>query len=200
MSDHPFDRMKSGFRLRQATANPDNGDGGNRDVFGALQTTTKAEQRQTSGQVQPVNVNFPDHLFIPKGSRSIDIRRVLNVPTATVDFEILRFEAPPGSVTRFIAYSIFNDGSNGANYNFKPLVDGSRILPFHGDPMDNYRIYLGLGPDMSDGTMIGCELMLQPGQILQWLITNNSGVDTSMGVRMKGYFDASQKRVTGNFG
>lgn len=66
--------------------------------------------------------------------------------------------------------------------------------------MLNFKIYLGLGPDMSEGTMIGCELMLQPGQVLQWLITNTSGVDTSMGIRMKGYFDTSQKRVTGNFG
>ena len=48
--------------------------------------------------------------------------------------------------------------------------------------------------------MITCKLTLQPGQTIKWLITNTSGVDTSMGVRMVGYFDTTSQRVQGRFG
>jgi len=145
-------------------------------------------------------IDLPYHLFIPEGAESIDARRVANIPSPTTDLELFRYVAPPGAVTRFIAYGVYNDGDNAAFYRFLPLLDGSRIFRYHGDPLNNFEIDLGVAPDLSENSMIGCQLVLQPGQVLRWLVTNTSGVDTSMGVRMKGYFDTQQKRQTPMFG
>jgi hypothetical protein len=150
----------------------------------------------------PTRVDFPRHLYIPQGAESLDLRTVWNVPTGTIDFEILKYIAPVGAITRFINYSIFNDGDAEINYDFKPFVNGNRILRYHGHPLPNgsYKLALGLGPDMSNASLIQCELALNPGDTLIWLITNVSGVDTSMGVRMVGYFDTQSIRVTPKFG
>lgn len=198
---NPFERYRRNFNQNLPTANPEQPVGGNDDVFGAMATTDKgtaAKAAQAAAKRTPVE--FPPHLFIPDGAQSLDFRRVANIPSPTTNYELFKFVAPPGAVTRFISYGIFNDGLIASDYNFLPLVDGSRIFPYHGDPSDNFRIYLGLGPDLSNTSMIPCQLYLQPGQVLQWLVTNTSGVDCSLGVRMAGYFDTAQRRVTGRFG
>lgn len=196
---NPFDRFKKDYGLRLPTASGAAG-GGNQDQFDAGKTADKAAARQMMNPPKSTKVEFPDHLFIPKGAQSLDFRRVVNLPTGSTDYELFRFTAPPGSVTHFLGYGVFNDGDNGVNFNFRPLVDGSRVFPYHGDPSQNFKIYLGLGPDLSNATIIPCQLTLAPGQTLQWLITNTSGVDASMGVRMIGYFDTSQRRETARFG
>lgn len=201
MSYNPFDRYKQGFNQQMPTANPEQPVGGNDDVFGAMSTNDKSTSAKAqAAALKKTPVEFPPHLFIPEGAQSLDFRRVINLPSPNTNYELFSFTAPPGAVTRFISYGIFNDGNAAADYNFLPLVDGSRIFPYHGDPSDNFKIYLGLGPDLSNTSLIPCQLYLQPGQRLQWLVTNTSGVDTSMGVRMVGYFDTAQQRVTGRFG
>jgi hypothetical protein len=202
MAGNPFDVYKKGFSQALPSANPDDKSGGNLRFTEAMQTTTDAQAKSAAaaGKASPQAISLPPHLFIPEGMQSLDLRKVVNLPTASVDFELYRFQCPPGMVARFIAYGVFNDGDNGVNYEFKPLVDGSRVFPYHGDPALNYKIYLGLGPDLSNTAMIPCQLVLQPGQVLQWLLTNTSGVDASMGTRMIGYFDTSQRRTTPRFG
>lgn len=196
---NPFDKFKTGYNLTLPKANSAGCDSPNQKVFNAAATTSKVENSQSSA-VAPTKVVFPSHLYIPEGSQSLDFRKVMNLPTGITDYELFRFVAPPGAVTRFISYGIFNDGDDAANYEFRPLLDGNRIFGYHGDPSNNFKIALGLGPDLSQSAMIPCQLYIQPGQVLQWLVTNTSGVDTSMGVRMSGYFDTSQQRVTGRFG
>lgn len=197
-----FKNYRRGFGLDMGSANPQDGNiGGNLDFATATQATDKAEVKQReAAAARPTDVNFPPHLFIPQGAQSLDLRRVVAVSSPSTGILLFSYTSPPGAITRFIKYGIFNDGQNGANYEFLPLVDGARIFPFHGDPSQNYKIYLGLGPDLSEASMIPCQLSLQPGQKLEWYISNTSGVDTSMGVRMVGYFDTTQRRVQGRFG
>lgn len=194
--------MRGGFDLQQGTANPEQGNvGGNLDFLKARQSTDKSTvQRRIENEKRPTDVNFPNHLYIPAGAQSLDLRRVINAPVATVGYTLFSFTCPPGAITKFIKYGIYNDGLDGTNFEFMPTVDGSRIFPYHGDPSQNYKIYLGLGPDLSDTSMIPCQLSLQPGQTLTWKVTNTSGVDTAMGVRMVGYFDTTQQRTQGRFG
>jgi hypothetical protein len=198
--EHDFGEMT--FEL--PNVNPDQGHTGNRKIFDPARTMSEGEaaKKVESYQrfVQPVDL--PRHLFIPDGAESIDQRDVWNIVPATVDFEIFRFVAPEGSITKFISYGVFNDGLLAADYNFKPLVNGNRILRYHGERLADsyYRISLGLGADLSAACMIGCNIELQPGDVLQWLVTNNSAVDTSMGIRMSGYFDTQQRRATPKFG
>lgn len=196
----PFNRYRRGFSPEMPTANPEQAVGGNLDVFGAMATTERPEIVKEHQQQKVIPIDLPRHLYIPEGAQSLDFRKVMNIIPATVDYELFSFTAPPGAATRFISYGIFNDGDAGANYNFRPLVSGSRVFPYHGDPSDNFRIYLGLGPDLSNSALIPCQLMLQPGQTIRWLVTNTSAVDTSMGVRMVGYLDTTQIRQIGRSG
>jgi hypothetical protein len=199
---NPFDSYKKGFHLRSGVANPTpDGDGGNLDFLNARQVADKSEiKKREAASNHPTDVNFPPHLYIPQGAQSLDLRRVVSISSPSSNVLLFSFTCPPGAITRFIKYGIFNDGQNGANYDFLPLVDKGRIFPYHGDPTQNYKIYLGVGPDLSESSMIPCQLSLQPGQTLEWYISNSSGVNTSMGVRMVGYFDTTQKRVQGRFG
>lgn len=137
----------------------------------------------------PVPVSFPPHLFIPQGAASIDIRRCCTVTPGSIRETMMSFTAPQGGVTQFISYAIFNDGLLEENYEFKCLVDGSNVLAYHGDPMKNYKIALGLGPDLSNVNLIPMQLAIQPGQTVIWTVTNKSAVDTVMGVRMVGYIN-----------
>lgn len=171
------------------------------DAATAMSATEQAEKIEQAAQyIQPVE--FPRYLYVPEGAEGIDLRSVWNVPPATIDFEMIRFVAPPGSVTRFIAYGVFNDGDVLANYDFKPFVNGNRVFRYHGQllPSGLYKIGLGLGPDLSNASLVNCQITLNPGDIFSWFVTNISLVDTSMGVRMVGYFDTQQIRVTPKFG
>lgn len=194
------------FTLNLPTANPDQGiSNESTKLMSAVPSISNTEEaaRQTAAQQNEFVINeFPRHLFVPNMAESLDLRAVWNIPPATVDFEILRFVAPAGAATRFIKYGIFNDGLAAANYDFKPLVNGNRIMRYHGEPMANgsFHLALGLAPDLGEEAMIPYQITLNPGDILQWLVTNNSIVDTSMGVRMTGYFDTQAIRVTPKFG
>jgi hypothetical protein len=170
------------------------------EPLNTVQSAAKLDQARAKLLQTPQAVSLPPHLFIPAGSQSIDIRKVVNLAAGSVDYELFRFTAPEGAVTKFISYGIFNDGLLGVDFNFKPLVDGSRVFPYHGDPSDNYRIYLGLGPDLSEVSMIKCQLGLLPGQTIVWYLSNTSAVDVAMGVRMAGYFDTSEQITTPRFG
>ncbi len=200
MSYNPFDKMSKGFRLQQTSlTNPQ--DGGNDKIARSVIPTSEGQvQKSAKLEAKEVAVSLPKHLYIPAGAESIDLRRVVSLPTGTIDYELFTFTAPQGALIKFISYGVYNDGDNGAYYDFKPLVDGSRIFRYHGDPTQNFKIYLGLGPDLSNTSMLPCQLTLQPGQTVKWLISNTSGVDTSMGVRMIGYLDTSNQRVQGRFG
>lgn len=203
MYAHPFHKYGNKFKHNLPTANPEQeGTDENLKVFGAKAAITPKEvkKKEMHAIAPKTPITLPRHLFIPEGAESIDIRRVLNLPSPTTDQLILRFVAPPGAYTKFISYGVYNDGDDAANYQFKPMVDGNRIFRYHGDPLNNYKIDLGLAPDLSNNSLIPCQLTLEPGQILEFFVTNTSGVDTSMGVRMVGYFDTQSTRVTERFG
>lgn len=201
-NSNPFEKGRGGFNINLPTANPDQGNtGGNRTFERARPSSENTSiQKRNAEAKHPTDVNFPNHLYIPNGAQSLDLRRVINTPTGTTGYNLFSFTSPAGAITRFIKYGIYNDGDNGANYDFLPLVNGSRIFPYHGDPSQNFKIYLGLGPDLSESSMIPCQLSLQPLQTITWLVSNTSGVDTSMGVRMVGYFDTTVQRTQGRFG
>ena len=177
-NNSPYDKS----RLRHPMANNSAG-GGNLDVFNAVAITDNSEQKKAIQQMKREStlVDLPRHLFIPEGAASIDFRRLATIGAASVKQLLMRFTAPPGSVTRFISYGIFNDGLSAADYEFLPLVDGARVFPYHGDPMDNYKISLGLSPDLSNAALIPCQLTLIPNQVLELYLKNNISVNNDMG-------------------
>lgn len=176
----------------------------NDNIFTAVPTNPNEPGAGAVNAAKSQLVELPRHLFIPAQAVSIDIRRVCQVSPGSVISDpaniILRFTAPPGAITRFISYGVFCDGEFSADFAFEPRVDGSRVFPYHGDPSQDYRINLGLGPDLSNSSLIQCNLALTPGQTVTWAVENLSTVKTVMGVRMVGYFDASGQSVSPRFG
>lgn len=177
---------------------------GNQKPFEAVGTVnadqlTKQQQQLDNRLATPVRL--PPHLFIPEGAEALDLRRVADIAAGTsTPFKFLEFECPQGATCHFISYAVYSDGNLANLQEFIPRVDGRRVFPFQGDPEDNFKINLGLAPDLSNNSLIQCQLTINPGEKLQWFLVNQSGVDIAMGVRMVGYIDKSMTRVQGRTG
>lgn len=140
--------------------------------------------------------DLPPHLFIPPGAQALDIRRAANIAGNTTDpFLFMSFTCPQGVYTHFLSYGIFSDGTLAANQEFIPRKNGARVFNYQGDPNDNFKINLGLAPDLSNSSLITTQLTLSPGETIEWFVRNLNVVNVAMGVRMVGYVDSSQKRV-----
>ena len=166
-------------------------------------TTDKAETaRKASVENQRATpVQLPAHLFIPAGAQALDIRVAADIAANTTDPSLLMsFTCPKAAVAQFIQYAVYSDGQLAANQEFIPRVDGKRVFPFQGDPNDNFKINLGLSPDLSNAGLIQCQLTLNPGETIEWFIVNRNIVDLAMGVRMVGYIDTSQQRINARAG
>lgn len=193
-NSNPFNRWKKDFSM--ATR-------GSLDFTkAAIGTSQEVQKQRTEEKYYEGTVirDLPRHLFTPEGARSLDMRNLAIVPAGTVGATLLSFTAPEGTACFFTGYAIFNDGLAFSLLEFLPLIDEKRIFPYHGDPNSNFKIALGLGPDLGNESIIDCQLQLEPGQTLKWLVTNNDVVDVTMGVRMKGYIDSRTSRPTRVFG
>ena len=173
------------------------------DVFRGRPTVSQQDienQAANSANIEtPLNVSLPPNLFVPESAQSVDIRRLAQVPPGT-STDLIVFTAPQSVSTMFIGYAIFSDAFDFNLINFLPTVNGSRIFPFHGDPQLNYKIGIGLAPDFSSGSLIPCQLKMNPGEVLRWTFTNNDVVAVAAGVRMSGYVDSSIVRKNPRFG
>jgi hypothetical protein len=137
---------------------------------------------------------------IPQSGQSLDIRRVVEATPGTVNALLLNFVPPPGMEAIITAYGVYSDAQFAAQTEFVPLLNGTRVFPYHGTPTDinnpqklPYRIALGLGPDLSNESMIECNLRIQENQKFEWFISNTSTVVQVLGVRFKGYLRSVSK-------
>jgi hypothetical protein len=149
---------------------------------------------------EATRVELPSHLYIPEDGVSLDFRKNCVITPGTTREVLMEFTAPVGCVTRFIGYGVFTDALFSTDVEFVPLVDNSRVFPYHGDPGNNFKISLGLGPDLSNINLVQTNLSMQPGQIMKWLVSNLSSVETVMGVRMVGFYDMTNKTRATRFG
>jgi hypothetical protein len=147
-----------------------------------------------------IPIELPRHLYVPEDGVSIDLRKVCKVEAATALTLFMSYQVPRGAQAIFIGYGLFNDGLFSTDTEFLPRVDGGRIFPYHGDPSNNYKMSLGLGPDLSNSNLINCYLTLNEGQVLTWYVANAATVDTVMGIRMVGYFSSASRREAPRFG
>jgi hypothetical protein len=157
-----------------------------------LDPIISTSQKQIAQQInEPLTVvaNPPRHLQAPEGVQSLDMRRVLLLAPATVDQLVISFTCPQGANVFFTHYAIYTNALDASLVEFKPTVDGNRIVPYHGDPNNNFKLDLSVGPDLSATSLIQCQVTMAPGQVMTWTATNNTIGLSSMGVRMVGYFD-----------
>lgn len=155
------------------------------------------KKRQESSNLMPTAISLPPHLFIPEDAQSVDISELANIPPGDT-VEIITFRGLRGGFVNFTGYAIFNDALMLSLIELVPRVNGARALPLHGNPQLNFKMGLGVGPDMS--VLIPCQLYLQPEDVLTWTFTNNDVVDVAAGVRMSGYFSQSTIRKAGRAG
>lgn len=138
-------------------------------------------------------VNTP-FVNLPKNAESLDIRRVSDTTAGTFEELFLSYQPPKGFEAIITGYGIFSDAQFAISTDFIPKVNGSRVFPYHGTPRDvnnprvlPYKIDLGLGPDLTDVSLIECSLRLKETDTFTWQLTNASPVTQVMGVRFKGY-------------
>lgn len=196
---NPFDKWKLGFQALPAAQNGNPGGNLTPAAFadpGGTKSTTKDSLVKNIG----VQVDFPNHLFIPAGAQSIDITRACLVLTGTTRESLMQFTAPDGGITAFISYGVFTDAEFASTIEFIPAIDNARVFPFHGDPNNNFRINIGTGPDLSNNSLKQAHIVMQPGQVFNWYVTNSDILARVMGVRMVGYFMSSQQIEATRFG
>jgi len=149
--------------------------------------------------------NLPRHNFVPKDGESIDPRALGRVVAGSVQDLLLEYRCPVGKQAFFIGYSLFNDGLFEADTEFFPKRNGVRILVNHGHPTYSgtltnpsvvFKMSLALGPDMSNANLIPCNIFLKSGDRITWQVSNLSGVDAFMGVRMSGFEVSSDFDIT----
>jgi hypothetical protein len=177
----------------------------NMGFFSIFKTTQEASTQQAQAPTtdvvsKPVPVSLPVNYFRPSGSDSLDLRSLNEVPDGSVNQEFFSFRAPLSTTVRFTHYAVFTDILLAGNVEFIPRVNGSRVLRYHGDPNNGFKINLSLGPDMSDASLIPCEIVLQAGQSITWSFTNTSGADAPMGVRLVGFVDNVSQNSNTSFG
>ena len=119
---------------------------------------------------------------------------MVDASAGTTSAMLINFQPPRGMEAIITAYGIYTDAALAVDTEFVPLLNGTRVFPYHGTPTDinnpnkiPYRISLGLGPDLSNESMIECNLRIQDTQTFQWFITNSSALSQVMGVRFKGF-------------
>lgn len=168
--------------------------------FNSVVTSTPQEAADQKGQYDnPIPVLFPRYLAAPEGAETVDMRRiaVLN-PGET--FSLFSFTCPPGCTTVLYNYALFTDALNNADVSWLPTLDGRRILAYHGDPADNFKINLAVAVDLGAAALIPCQVFMQPNQVLSWQVTNTGLAQISMGVRMNGYLDVGQRLTASKIG
>jgi hypothetical protein len=144
---------------------------------------------------------FPKHLYAPSDARTFDMARLVIVPANTITPVVLmEYTVRESFVMQITHYAIVSDALLLAEAWFLPTINGSRILPFHGDPMDNMKISLGRTADLGNAALIPCNIQLRTGDVIKWEVVNTANVDTTMGVRQVGWIDNSVKRTSKNFG
>lgn len=195
-----FEHFILGNRPSPAGAQADPYGNARTNPFDAVFPSTAEEAAQKKLQYDnPVPVVFPRYLAAPEGAETVDIRRIA-VLNPGESYQLMTFQCLPGSTAIFYNYALFTDALDNANILWLPTVDGRRILAYHGDPVDNYKINLAVGIDMSQAALIPCQVIMQPGQILSWQVTNTGGTQVSMGVRMVGYLDVGQRLTSSKVG
>lgn len=145
-----------------------------------------------------IKIVFPENYYPPVGSETVDFRALESV-AAGIEFELFKFTCPEGMTFRFSKYALFTDILLAVDVDFIPLIDGNRILRYHGDPNFNFKMNLAIGPDLSDNCCIPCDFELRSGQTLSMVVKNNSATPSPVGARFFGY-KVNQNSVTRPFG
>lgn len=145
------------------------------------------------------SVALPENHFSPEGSDQFDIRVVGTIDAGATEV-LMSYTALESQTVRFIRYGIYTNILLAPNVNFFPTKNGSRILRYHGDPNDDFKLNFSVGPDLTENSMCPCDVMLRAGETLEWKVENAGSVKSDVGVRMRGYLVTENKNGNRGFG
>lgn len=159
------------------------GGGGGNPASQMLVEAIRTLVRLFSGEIR---VKIPENIVNPEGSKTVDISRLQTIASGATE-TILKITAKKSETFRFIRYGFFNNKVLASEVEFFPTINGTRILESHGDPMQEFKLYLSLGDNLAESNLIFCDITLLPGQTLEWKAKNSGGAIGEFGVRMRGY-------------
>jgi len=156
--------------------------------------------RKLKAVQEGVPVTFPEHLYHPLGSESIDIVENCELAISTGverdDLTRLITLSPLRAEEIFIReYAIYTDIEDANDIEFFFKLNGKRILRYHGRPITNevtgtitYKLNFGLSPDVSNDALKMCQILIKPTDELTIDVINRSDkVTAPVAVRLVGH-------------
>jgi len=195
-----FGRESSGNHRLLGTAKLDPFGNTRPHPMDAVSATTPEEAYEIKNAYEnPMPTLLPRHLYAPEGARTVNFQKVISVPSGG-NLSLFDFTCLPGSTLVLFQYGLFTDAPRLSDIKWSPIIDGARVLEYHGDPANNFFMTEATGNGLSNTDLVPCQILLEPGQKLSWSVQNNTLVAYQMGVRMIGYIDMSQRLTTSKFG
>lgn len=154
----------------------------------------------------PVPVIMPRTTYAPEGASTLDLRREMSIPAAANQTELMAFVCMAAATTVIYGYSLILTSGPNSGISWYPSIDDQRVLQYHGDPgleESSSPITILNRPtsfDFSDTGLVRCQILMQPGQIMRWRVSNTTGGAVNVGIRMVGYVDLTQQLLSSKFG
>lgn len=154
-----------------------------------------SEGAEVMTDVNVTNIRqLPIHQNTPFGAKTFDFIRLIEVPAFTfVPILLMSYQVGPssGMSLNMMKYGTFSNAQFTTEAWFLIFRNGARILEYHGDPMDNMKISLGCGNDLSEACLKEAVEIFRPGDTLEVYVLNFAAVATEMGARFRGWIDTS---------
>lgn len=161
-------------------------------------------QMENTGEF-PQAVALPPHLFVPPTAQVLAITSPQTSIGAGATVDVITWVAPKSRTTRILTYSFFSENQGAVQ--IIPLVDGKRVLPYHGTPVpgqptQNFIIRAGgFEPFAAFSPFVfQCILDLEPGQTMIWRAVNSGGAPANVQIKLDGYVDNALLRKNNRFG
>lgn len=177
------------------------------NIHGEQYNVNKQSQQRfsTSSGIKSTNSkidieNLPYNHFTPSWARTFDFKKMSEVPASAGKQLLFEFVVPKGNTMIWTHYGLFNDAYLIDLSYFEVTVNGNRVLRYHGDPSNDFKLSLGGNASLDESALIEANITLKPNDVVRWYVINDDSVIVTMGVRMKGFIDSSNRIQASRFG
>jgi hypothetical protein len=143
--------------------------------------------------------SLPYNHYTPAWARTFEFKKLTEVPANAGKLLLFEFKVPSGMTLVWTHYALFNDAFTTASY-FDITVNNAKVLKFHGDPADDFKLSLGNNASLDESALNEANIIVREGETIRWFVINDDDVKVTMGVRMKGFIDNSSKIKSHRFG
>lgn len=138
----------------------------------------------------PVNVNLPDHLFVPDNVDTLDLFNWQAVPTPAADTPIFQLRCPQNARIKLLEYSLYSTAPSPSDVLFKVNVNGNRVMSEHGQrTFGSVFNELRQMPNGDLTKLIKTNVDLKPNDLLTVAVDKVVPGTHDIGIRFVGYVD-----------